>query len=329
VDVNDRGAPALSVVLVASGGFDAIRATLRHLRAQSVAGRLEVVIVAPSAALLGLDAAETTGFHGVEIVEVGPLTTLGEPKAAGIRRASAPVVALTEDHAYPQPGWAAALIEAHRGPWAAVGPAIGNANPDSMLSWANLLIAYGRWVAPAAAGPIDDVPGHNSSYKRALLLAYGPALGGLLEREGALHRDLRAKGHRLYLEPAARTDHQNFSLASASAKLRFNAGRLFAATRVREGGWSPPRRLLYVASTPLIPAIHLRRILGEMRRGGTDRALLPRVLPALLFLLLVAGAGEMVGYALGPGPAPEVLNDFEFNRDRYLTARDRQSVPAR
>jgi hypothetical protein len=90
VDVNDRGAPALSVVLVASGGFDAIRATLRHLRAQSVAGRLEVVIVAPSAALLGLDAAETTGFHGVEIVEVGPLTTLGEPKAAGIRRASAP-----------------------------------------------------------------------------------------------------------------------------------------------------------------------------------------------------------------------------------------------
>ena len=36
---------------------------------------------------------------------------------------------LCEDHCFPADGWAEALVAAHQGPWAAVGPAFLNANP--------------------------------------------------------------------------------------------------------------------------------------------------------------------------------------------------------
>src|SRR5437588_133855 len=82
---------------------------------------------------------------------------------------------------------AQALLAAHRGPWAAVGPVVRNANPSTSVSWADFLIGYGPWCDPAPAGDLDHLPGHNSSYKRAILLDYGSELEGLLEAESVLH----------------------------------------------------------------------------------------------------------------------------------------------
>ncbi|HYU18419.1 MAG TPA: glycosyltransferase [Chloroflexota bacterium] len=319
-------APALSVVIVTVDRYETIRRTIKHLRAQTARDALEILIVAPSAATLGPVESELDEFREVQVIEVGTVESAGQARAAAVRRATAPVIAFVEDHSFPDPGWAAALIEAHQQPWAAVGPAIGNANPGSMISWADLLIDYGRWVEPGAGGEIDDVPGHNSSYKRALLLEYGPSLDAMLERESVMHQDLRARGHRLYLEPAAKTHHLNVSRLSSSMSLRFNFGRLFAADRARNEGWSAARRLLYVAGAPLIPFVHLRRILQETPLLGRRRDLLAGVLPALVLGLAVHGLGEMVGYGLGVGNAAERMYDIEFHRLRHLTKLDAQAA---
>ena len=45
----------LSAIVQAPHGFDAVRTTLRHLAAQSIAERMEIVLVAPSRAELALD----------------------------------------------------------------------------------------------------------------------------------------------------------------------------------------------------------------------------------------------------------------------------------
>ena len=202
--MNERHSPEMSVVIV-TDCYQTIRKTIRHLRAQTVRDRLEIVIVAPSADKLGIVESELKDFLQVRVVEVRTIRSLCWARAPGLREASAPLVALVESHSYPHPGWAEALIEAHRQPWAAVGPAIGNANPGSMISWANLLLEYGPWLEPATAREIDHLPGHNSSYKRGILLDYGPELEAMLESESVLHWDLRAKGYRLYLEPKAKT----------------------------------------------------------------------------------------------------------------------------
>src|SRR5512145_855320 len=129
--------PEMSVVLVTPDRYETIRTTVKYLRAQTVRERLEIVIVAPSTATLHLDHTEIKEFLRCRVVEVGAVRSIAEGNAAGVRQASAPVVALAEDHSYPDPGWAAALIEAHQHSWAVVGPAVRNANPKSVISWAD------------------------------------------------------------------------------------------------------------------------------------------------------------------------------------------------
>jgi hypothetical protein len=314
--------PLMSVVVVTPDTYATVRKTIRHLRAQNVSHRLELVLVAPQAGRLGLAESELREFHGYKVVEVGHMKSTARARAAGVREARAPVVALAEDHAFPAPGWAEALVERHKEGWAAVGPVMANANPRSATSWANLLIEYAPWLEGAPGGEREHLPGHNGSYKRDILLAYGERLEAMLDAESVLHWDLRARGHRLYLEPKARTFHQNFSVRASSLPLRFNGGRLFAAARARD--WPPRRRALYAAAAPLIPLVRLLRIAREMCAPGRPRHLLPRVLPALAAGLVFDGAGEMAGYALGPGRAMAKLSDMEFHRRRYLANFDRR-----
>lgn len=322
--MSDLNFPEMSVVVVTPDRYETIRKTIRHLRAQKGRERLEVVIVAPSLDKLGLDDSELRDFFQVRVVEVGEIKSTAKARAAGVRRANAPVVAFVEDHSYPAPGWAEALIRAHKEPWAAVGPVIVNANPGGLISWANLLSEYAPWLDPAEAEVVDHLPGHNSAYKRAILLDYGPELEAMLEAESVLHWDLRAKGYQLYLEPSAKTYHVNFSSGFSWIPLRFHGGRLFASSRARS--WGIWQRLFYASAAPLIPLMRCWRILRQLYKPGRQRHLLPRILPTLIAVLILDGAGEMVGYAFGPGHSMTRLADMEFHRDRHLREQDTEAA---
>jgi hypothetical protein len=179
---------------------------------------------------------------------------------------------------------------------------------------------------PAAAAIADHLPGHNDTYKRAVLLKYGDQLEAMLDAESILHWDLQAKGHLLYLEPKARTFHQNPSAPLFTIPLRFFAGRVFASSRARQ--WPLWLRLVYAGATPLIPLVRFWRIVRELRKPGRPRHLLLRVLPTLMAGLILDGAGEMIGYAFGPGNAMAKLSDMEFHRDRYLAKWERKQQSA-
>lgn len=314
----------MSVVVITPDRYLTIRKTVRHLRAQKICGSLEVILVAPSAGDLCLDETEMKSFLQHRVVEVGAISSTARARVAGALASSAPIVAFAEDHAYPAPGWAEALVKRHREDWAAVGPVMTNANPRSITSWANLLIEYAQWLDPTEGGPREHLPGHNCSYKREILLEYGERLEAMLDAESILHWDLLRRGHRLYLEPKARTFHQNFSVQFPSLTLRFNGGRLFASSRAR--CWPLWRRAIFTCAAPLIPAVRCLRITRELFRPGRPRHLLPRLLPALILGLVFDGAGEMAGYAFGPGGAMAKLSDMEFHRERYLATHDRRDA---
>jgi hypothetical protein len=296
---------------------------VRYLGKQTVRDDIEIILVALCAGKLDIDGSEVEGFNRVCVVEAEGARSTAEARAAGVRKAGAPIVAFLEDHSYPSPGWAEVLIRAHEQPWAAVGPSIVNANPNTIISWANILIEYGQWLDPVTTGAVEHLPGHNSSYKRNILLEYGSDLEDMLEAESVLHWDLQAKGHRLYLETEAHITHWNFSLLYPTMSLRFNNGRLFAASRSL--CWSLSLRLLYTIGAPLIPVVRLWRILNDLRRQNRQRALIPKILPALVLGLVFEGAGEMTGYASGFGNAKKKLYDMEFHRSRHMTERDRKA----
>ncbi|MBD0316791.1 MAG: glycosyltransferase [Nitrospiraceae bacterium] len=319
--------PSMSVVIATPDNFEVIRHTISCLARQTVRRLLEIVIVAPSRVQLKLNETSLpdplTGFAQVQIVEVGTIRSIGRANAAGIRHATAPVIALAEDHCFPDPQWAENLIKAHRGPWAAVGPAVRNANPKSAVSWADLFIGYGPWLSPTIGREADFLPGHNTSYKRAHLLAYGKELESMMEAETLLHWDLRKNGHRLFIDPSVQVAHLNFSLWRSWLPVQFYNGRLFAGARVRKiTQW---KRALFIAGSPVIPGLRLWRIWRDLQ-GGEQRRRFLFCAHALIIGLILDGVGQMVGYAAGVGRAVDQVARFEFHRLRHIRNEDRRDL---
>ena len=289
--------PLMSIVLTIDKSFEAHRKAIENLNLQTGKARIEVVLVT-SLPEESIAVPALHGFLRVRCIRVAPDTTFAQAKAVGFQQAEAPVVAFTEDHSYPNPEWAEALLSAHQKPWAAVGPAVGNANPVNNFSWADLFILYGRWVDADAAAVVTDLPGQGSSYKRAILMAYGEDLSSMLQMETHLHRDLQLKGYQLYLEPAAKTYHENATKPLAFVREHFHVGVKFA--RARANSWTALRRLLYSLAAPLIPAVRLKRIINQIKLSGRHQELFPGIWPHLAMGLAVSASGEMLGYMAKP-----------------------------
>ncbi len=307
-------APALAVVLP-TDRLETVAATLDALRRQTVARRVEVILVAPPGVAL-VDPDPAGDFANVRWVECGNFdqpSWLPEARAAGVRAATAPVVAIGETHSYPEPEWAAALLAAHDGPWAAVGARILNANPGSRISWANILIDFAPWVERRERGPMREMPGHNTSYKREVLLARGERLEHDLASETLLAAELIAAGHQLLFEPAAATRHVNLATPYWYLE-RFDHDRQWAV--LRAAPWRLPRRLLYALGAPLIPFVRFARIRTDLRRTGRSRDF--RLAGVILLGLAAGAAGEAVAYlSRRAGASSRRLHEVELHRLRF------------
>ncbi len=324
VPADTAARPKLAIAVVADH-FSAIRRVVDCLRAQEVCNQLELVVAAPSREKFGLpELPELARAHVVEVESVDPLPPA---RAAAVRAAVAPFVFVAETHSLPRPGWAAATIEAHERGAAAVVPAIGNGNPDDAISWALLIVDYGRWLAPESPRELDQVPGYNTSYRRDLLLAFGARLDELLEQESGLATELRQRGERVCLEPNARVDHLNISRQLPWIRDVFLAGRVLATMRVRR--WSRLRRLVYLGGSPLIPFVLVWRSRRFWRRGSQSMPLPGTTFLAFVAVSIVMALGEMSGYAFRARRAELLKMTYnELHRELYLTRTKAPSVAA-
>lgn len=306
----------MSVVIITPDNFETIRRTVDYLKAQTVKDRLELVIVNLSSDNLEIDPRELDVFNGFRIIKPVGIVSYGQALAEGVKSASAQIVVFTEDHVFPDPLWAEALIESHKMNWAAVGPVIYNGNADNPVSWADILIGYSPWLHPNHGGEMNHLPGHNCSYKRHVLLEYGLALERLLEAESVLHWDLISKGYKLYLEPAAKIYHFNFGVMSTFLKVHFYLGRIFAATRSQS--WSRLKRISFAFGSVLIPFVRFYRIVRNYSGGLDLLKRKPQVYPILALGLLVSSIGEMMGYVSGLGNSVQITFEYHFHRDLHI-----------
>lgn len=311
----------MSVIVLSPDRYSTVERTLNHLREQTIREKLEILMVVPSIEFFACDGKIHSEFGAFRMIEIGMMGSEAEARAVGVREADAPIVVFTEDHCFPEPQWAEFLLQAHRQQWAAVGPAVKNANPWSLVSWTNFIIEYSHWAYPTSGGSMEHLPGHNCSYKRDILLLYGERLGKWLEMESTLHYDLQERGYSLYLENRAVINHLNYSCLRPSIVMRFVAGRLFAGARKRK--WPHLKRILYVLGSPLIPWVRLVRIMKVLQHHKHVHPI-QKVLPLLIFLLVVDAAGEMTGYLLGEGNAICTITQMDFHRERYMTPLDRK-----
>src|SRR5437764_8028066 len=128
--------------------YETIEPVLTKLRQQTIARRIEVILVALSAEMLAPASEHESDFAALRIIEVPSISPLGIPRAMGIRAATASFVFIGETHSFLHPDAAEKLVAtAVEGNWDAVTPGFENGNPNGRVSWAAFLAAYGRWSA--------------------------------------------------------------------------------------------------------------------------------------------------------------------------------------
>lgn len=313
---SEPSTPALTAVVVIPDTYTTVARTMAALENQTAAARLEIVFIVPPGAAATVPSHLAAHFNRVQIVEFDNIW-LAPAFAEGVRHATAPVVASTEDHAFPAPNWAERLIAAHQGPFSAVGPAMRNAYPSVLVSCADFYMGYGKWAAPIESGAFDFLMEHNCSYKRDVLLTYGAALPQVLESETSMQYDLARRGHTFWLEATTYTEHICFGewkpwLASALWHSRGFAQH-------RSARWSLGRRILYTLTFPLIPFVRFPRIRRDIARAKLPAKRRFEIYAVLFVGLMVEAIGQGLGYAVGAGD-PSQSYEHEFHRVRHQGA---------
>jgi len=307
----------LSIVL-ATDTYDTLRPVIASLRRQINREQLEIVIVAPAETLGHIDCSQLEGFGAVRTTLISAPLLLPRARAAGVRAASAPIVFLAETHCFPEPDMCHRLLagftDAH---CAAVAPAIVNANPKTALSWASYLTDYGSWGPERRSGQIEQPLKYNGAYRRDVLLELGDRLDELLDANNEeLWPILHRKGYHSCFDRNARANHVNATKLRVMVQIRFCAGALIGAQRARRWTWL--RRLMYVAGSPLIPAVLVWRARSNVRFAAAGRRL-----PLGTTLGISVGAftktiGEVLGYlGLTPRSAESGLTNNELHKLRH------------
>ncbi len=246
-------------------------------------------------------------------------TSWGEARSSVLHHSTAPIVAYIEDHCYPSPGWAAELLTAHQQPWAAVGYAFTNPNPESYVSRGSLMYDYGLWMHPANGGPSKLLAYNNVSYKRQPLMALGEDLPASLSSDFHVHQAFADQGLEMAVAPDALAAHENFARLHGILQANHHYCRVLAARRVAAGGWGWPLRLFYLAATPVgAPLISIGRLLRSMRGRQSLWGEVVYTSPVVLLTAIWTACGEALGYVFGPGSSEEALQHWEVHAKRRL-----------
>ena len=181
-------------------------------------------------------------------------------------------MAILEDHGTVAPNWAATVLQAHQGPWGAVGGAVENGK-NGWVNWAVYFCEYTSYMNPVAEGETHDLPGNNIAYKRPHLLRHAAAL-----EEGRweswINDRLRADGVPLASTGAMVVHHiKPFRLGYFLVQ-RFHFARSYAG--MRRGDQSLAQRLIYgfgsLALPVLLTARVVRTVLPEAPALGSVRS---------------------------------------------------------
>lgn len=214
-------------------------------------------------------------------------------RARGLAAAKGELVGLLEDHARPDPHWAANVVAAHRLSHAGVGGAIEN-GIDRALNWAVYYCDFGRYQNPVPAGETPFASDANTIYKRADLESVRSVWKDAF-REVVVNDALKSAGKTIVLDPAIIV-YQNRRGLTLGAALheRFSWGRSYAATRMAL--LTTPKRFAYAALSPVLPALLLVRMGRTAWSRKRHFSEFVRSVPFLVPLLIGWSLGETIGY---------------------------------
>jgi hypothetical protein len=285
--------PELSVVIASVNGFPYIGRCLDSLRRDC-----------PEAEIIVADYTdEGTRQRIREEWPAAKLLSFDEPtpvpllRAAGTAAATAPYVAVIEDHCVVREGWSSRILAAHLAGHEVVGGSIRNGETGRVRDWAAFFCEYTEHMEPAPAGVVASLPGMNVSYSRDAIAA----MDGYLKKglwETWLHPHLQSQGFELWSDPEIALEHVRDFGFWFFLEQRYHFARSYAGLRNPELGW---KRAVYCLGSPLLVPLVTYRITRNVLRNGRHLAEFARAAPLVTVYAAAWAVGESAGYALGGG----------------------------
>ena len=287
----------LSVVVPSVNGWEDLSRCLAAL--ESERGDLELEVLVPERCGTVVREQAATRFPWATVLPVPATMTIPDMRALAFDRATAPSVAVIEDHVIVPGGWARDLLLARRTAQV-VGGAVRNAATERLVDWAAFLCEYSHLLPPLQGGASKWLTGNNVVYDRALLDQHrGATHSGRWENH--LHRVLRDAGVTLTCRPEIVVGHRKHYTVGAYLAQRFLYARSYAGARV--AGSNPLRRALYGAAAFALPPILFWRTVSRSLGKQVGRSLVWRATPLIAVFVCAWAGGEIVGYWFGAGDA--------------------------
>jgi hypothetical protein len=290
----------LTVVVPSVNGLPIVLECLAALRADAAASHLRIEPIVIERCGNEARRAIQEQFPEATVVAVDRAVTIPAMRAIAFARASAPAVAVIEDHVIVPVGWADSMVAALADGADVVGGGVRNAAVSTLVDRAAFLCEYSHLLPPQPSGRVDSLTGNNVVYRRAVLDRYRSTIErGQWEDElhAAMHRD----GVALIGRPDIVVAHKMHYRVGEYVAQRFWYARSYAGIKREAMPWAA-RGMRSIGSL-VLPLVLLQRIVSRVRRAGyEDGALIPS-LPLLIVFVCAWAAGEAVGYLAGSGDA--------------------------
>ena len=217
----------VSIVVLSYNSEGTIRRCLDSLSAQDTALEFEVLVVDSSRdSTPGIVARE---YPWTKLIHLDRRTLPGAARNIGIRNSRGSVIAFLASDCVASTKWLDTRFRSHQAGFAGVGGAITNANPESIVGWANYFMEY-LFCLPSR--PREEIKGkmiHNMSYKREIFARFGLFPTHLeVGEDTVFNRQLMLHREAVLFEPQILTGHINPTSLGSFLRHQYRHGLDFA-----------------------------------------------------------------------------------------------------
>jgi hypothetical protein len=241
------------------------------------------------------------------LVPCPPSTSLPQMRTLAYEKSSGEIIAVTEDHCVPCPGWIEIVQKSFSDGGdrlVAVGGCVTNGVTVRGYDWATFLSEYSFFAPPVAEGPTEILPGMNIAYRRSALEQVPRELLTKGFWETTVHQPLLDYGGNFLSINRLRMDHRKHFSVALSSRQRFLYSQYYSGIRFQsEPRWKKIAGA--VACLALPPILFFRAFQSASRKGLKIE--FAKAMPGLFLLMIVWALGESYGAVAGPQQALEKI----------------------
>jgi GT2 family glycosyltransferase len=287
----------ISVIIASYNSKRTITECLRSLESPSHEKGVEIIVVDSSTD--GTAKFVHESFPKVKLIRFRERKYCGDARNVGIKMAKGDIIAFIDADCVADTNWLDEIIKAHRSPHLAIGGAVLNGTPESLIAWAAFFCEFSQWMPATRKKYMKDIAGANISYKKEVFYKLGMFIEGTYCSDTNFHWRLEKGGHRLLFEPSMLVYHRYLENWKRYLIHEYDHGLSFARVRVESKNFTRTKRFIFGFCFPLIALkVFLKMAIVNLKHRN-HLIFFMKALPLSAAGVFFWSVGECVGYLKG------------------------------